>query len=81
MSQNAVEQFIGRLVTDDAFRERVRRDVSTACYEHGFALTANELSLVGRINLDALSQLAELVVDDLRRSGGFPTENRPLVSR
>ena len=71
MSQNAVEQFIGRLVTDDAFRERVRHDVSTACYEQGFTLTADELSLVGRINLDALSQLAELVVDDLRRSGDF----------
>ncbi len=81
MSQNAVEQFIGRLVTDDAFREMVRHDVSAACYEHGFALTDNELSLVGRINLDALSQLAELVVDDLRRSGGFPVDKQPCVSQ
>ncbi len=80
MSQHAVEQLIGRLVTDDAFRERVRHDVSTACYEHGFALTDNELSLVGRINLDALAQLAELVVDDLRRSGGFTIEKRSCVS-
>lgn len=69
MSQYAVEQLIGRLVTDDAFRERVRHDVSTACHEHGFSLTTDELSLVRRINLDAFSQLAELVADDLRRSG------------
>lgn len=69
MSQHAVEQFIGRLVTDDAFRERVRHDASTACHEHGFALTTAELSLVKRINLDALSRIAELVAEDLRRSG------------
>lgn len=71
MSQNAVEQLIGRLVTDDVFRERVRHDVSSACHEHGFALTQNELMFVRRINLDAISQLAELVSDDLRRSRHF----------
>jgi hypothetical protein len=71
MSQDAVEQLIGRLVTDDFFRERVRRDVSSACHEHGFALTKNELMLVRRINLDAVSRLAELVSDDLRRSRHF----------
>jgi hypothetical protein len=71
MSQNAVEQLIGRLVTDGVFRERVRDDVSTACHEHGFALTRDELQLVGRIDFDAFSQLAELVAADLRRSGNF----------
>ncbi len=71
MSQKAVEQLIGRLVTDDVFRERVRSDVSTACSENGFVLTKDELMLVGRIDLDAVSQLAELVSDDLRRSGHF----------
>jgi hypothetical protein len=71
MSQTAVEQLIGRLVTDDVFRERIRYDVSVACREHGFALTQNELMFVQRINLDAISQLAELVSDDLRRSSHF----------
>ncbi len=71
MSQTAVEQLIGRLVTDDVFRERVRHDVSTACHEHGFALTKNELLLVRRINLEAISQLAELLSDGLRRSRHF----------
>ncbi len=69
MSQYAVEQLIGRLVTDDAFRESLRHDVSKACHVHGFALTSEELSLIRRINLDVFSRLAELVTDDLRRSG------------
>lgn len=69
MSQNAVEQLIGRLVTDVAFRERMRDDISMACHEHGFALTVDEISLVGQLDLQAFSQLAELVADDLRRSG------------
>ncbi len=71
MSQNAVEQLIGRLVTDVTFRERVRDDVLMACHEHGFALTRDELSLVGQLDLDVFSQLAELVADDLRRSENF----------
>lgn len=69
MSQAAVEQLIGRLVTDDIFRERIRHDVRSACRENGFALTDDELRLVQRIDLDTFSPLAELVADDIRRHG------------
>ncbi len=69
MSQTAVEQLIGRLITDDFFRERVKHDARSACRENGFALTDDELRLVQRINLDTFSPLAELVDDGIRRHG------------
>ncbi len=69
MSQGAVEQLIGRLITDDTFREWVRHDLRSACRKNGFALTDDELELVEQINLDAFSPLAELVADGIRRCG------------
>jgi hypothetical protein len=71
MSQGEVEQFIGRLITDDTFREWARHDLRSACRENGFALTDDELELVQQINLDAFSPLAELLADGIRRCERF----------
>ncbi len=68
MSQNAVEQLIGRLVTDDYFRQKLRRNARAACQENGFSLTEGELQLVQKIDLDLFTSLATLLSDGIRRS-------------
>ena len=69
MSQISVEQLIGRLLTDNAFRESVRRDIRRACREGGFSLTDEELRLVMKIDINAFPPLDDLILDGIRRSG------------
>lgn len=59
MSQEAVERFLGRLLTDDAFRKRAQESIESASREAGFDLNASELvaiSLDDIIRLDMVSQ-------------------------
>jgi Ribosomally synthesized peptide prototyped by Frankia Franean1_4349. len=64
MSQKAVEQFIGRLVTDARFRERALHDLNAVCIEEGYDLTDAELHIVGSLDFDRLAQAEEFWLDD-----------------
>lgn len=67
MSQDAIEQVLGRLITDDAFRARARRGLLQASREAGYVLTTGEQALLARLNLQAFADLAECVDTGLRR--------------
>ncbi|MHB8174272.1 MAG: Os1348 family NHLP clan protein [Nitrospirota bacterium] len=64
MSQKAVEQLIGRIVTDAHFRERAERELEVACFEEGYDLTDAERRIVASMDLKKLAQAEEFWLDD-----------------
>lgn len=70
MSQQAVERAIGKLVTDEAFRERFAMDPAGASLEAGLALSSIELAALVHIPGEVLAQLAGRLDDRIRRLAG-----------
>lgn len=69
MSQEAVERFIGRLITDEAFREYARTDFQTACFRFGFNLTTDEQELIRNMDFEKFVHMEEGVDEGLKRWG------------
>lgn len=67
MSQRAVERALGRLVTDQAFRDRFFRDPERASFLLGLDLSRDELDALVRIPIVALARLATCIDDRLCR--------------
>ncbi len=57
MSQDNVEKFLGRILTDDDFTDKCRDSLEQTCLVYGYVMTDLELSAL--MNLDIL-QLASL---------------------
>ncbi|MCM0082402.1 Franean1_4349 family RiPP [Geomonas sp. Red32] len=55
MSQDAVEKFLGRLLTDDTFRNLAARAPQEACRSYGYPLTDEE---IGAIKAEHLALIA-----------------------
>lgn len=68
MSQNEVERFLGRIITDADFRAHAEKCLEEACYSKGYALSSVELSFLCRLNFQAFQQLSETLDDSIRRS-------------
>jgi hypothetical protein len=64
MSQKAVEQLIGRLVTDARFRKRASRELDLVCIEEGYDLTDAELNIVSSLDFERLAQAEDFWLDD-----------------
>ena len=67
MSQQAVERAIGKLVTDDAFREQFGADSVAASRQAGLSLSMAELAALSRIPRLTLEALASCLDDGIRR--------------
>jgi hypothetical protein len=78
MSQRSVERALGKLVTDEGFRERFFRDPEPACVLAGLHLTAAERAALVRVPHAALARLATRLDDRICRLHvcGEPTEER-----
>jgi putative modified peptide len=63
MSQRTVERTLGRLVTDEGFRDRFFRDPEAACLHIGAELTGQELEALKRIPRLALADLCAKIDD------------------
>ena len=59
MSQRSVEHVLGRLVTDEGFRERFFKDPLAATVTIGATLSASEVDALKRVPRSVLSQLAD----------------------
>jgi len=64
MSQKAVEQLIGRLITDACFRERAVHALDSVCMEEGYSLTEAELRIVEGMDFNRLATTGERWLDD-----------------
>lgn len=68
MSQESVEKLLGRLITDDDFRENATGAFSKACFEEGFELTDAERKIVQEIDFDRFAFLACRLDKRIKRS-------------
>lgn len=59
MTQQAVERALGKLLTDENFRERFFASPELACWEAGFALSPVELEALSRVSSEALVKFSE----------------------
>jgi len=67
MSQRAVEQILGRLLTDEEFRHQFFEELHCTCYASGFELTPVELQALRRIPRTPLEALSRRLDDTIRR--------------
>ena len=64
MSQKAVEQLLGRLMTDGKFRRRALKALDSACMEEGYDLTDAERHIVASMDLAGLASSGEMLLDE-----------------
>jgi hypothetical protein len=69
MSQAAVERTLGKLITDDVFRERFFADPAVVSFHAGLELTSAELDALSRLPKKALARLSALADDRICRAG------------
>ncbi len=67
MSQRAVEQTLGKLVTDEAFRWAFLADPEGTALRGGLTLTPCELEALRRISPAALAELCACIDDRICR--------------
>jgi len=67
MSQRAVEQVLGKLLTDEEFRRRFFEDPHCACFHSGFELSPVELEAVMRTPRTPLAALSRRLDDRILR--------------
>jgi hypothetical protein len=67
MSQRAVERIVGKLVTDQGFREEFFRNPSASALQIGAELSEKEVDALLRIPLKALDELHEKLDDRICR--------------
>ncbi|NVN89742.1 MAG: hypothetical protein HXX11_03990 [Desulfuromonadales bacterium] len=68
MSQIEVERFLGRIITDADFRTGAANSLNNTCYREGFALSAEEISLLRYLDFSRFGTIAESLDDSLRRT-------------
>lgn len=75
MSQEMVERLLGRLITDDRFRNAAKESLEVACLQGGYCLATAELLLLSRsLELHRISEIAEHLDSGLCRAGSDTTK-------
>ena len=67
MSQRAVEQALGKLLTDEEFRERFFQNPGCISFLAGLDLTGDELAALRRLPQDELAKLGRCLDDRICR--------------
>ncbi len=67
MSQNEVERFLGRIITDADFRTGAARSLESACFSKGFSLSIAELSFLSFIDYSLIKLIVETIDDSIKR--------------
>ena len=68
MSQEAVERLLGRLITDEHFRQQAQDLLGTACRQEGYLLTPQEMRLVSELEFKSIQHFAEQINPSLCRA-------------
>lgn len=58
MSQEVVEQVLGRLITDERFRRLAAESLEAACLREGYRLFPAELRLLSGVDQQSIAELA-----------------------
>jgi hypothetical protein len=67
MSQDAVERFLGRLLTDNAFRRKAAKSLAAACSEQGYLLSGEELRAITREDLARFEAVSDQLDSRIKR--------------
>jgi hypothetical protein len=67
MSQRGVEQALGKLLTDEQFRERFAKDHAGAAHLAGLDLSADEVAAIARIPMSRLRAFCRCLDDRICR--------------
>lgn len=67
MSQESVEKFLGRAITDDRFRERARKSLEKCCLCEGYAISQAEQASLEKLDFGLLNSLAAQLDAAIRR--------------
>jgi hypothetical protein len=70
MSQEAVEQLLGRLITDERFRLLAADSLEATSLREGYRLSPAELRLLSGLELQNITELAGRLNPGLCRVGG-----------
>ena len=70
MSQEAVERFLGRLLTDDTFRRRAGQSMVTLCRDEGFNLNESELGAISPSDIVRLDLISQQLDRSIKRFSG-----------
>ena len=60
--------FLGRLMTDDRFRERAKTNVEQICFDEGYVISKVESAYLAKLDFELLGSVAANLDDALRRS-------------
>lgn len=68
MSQESVERFLGRLLTDYDFRDYACKSFEMACIEGGFIFTEEEARIMRSLNFSRFVSLSKELDGNIKRS-------------
>jgi len=68
MSQEAVERLLGRLITDERFREMAEASLPQACRQYGFQLSPAEMCLVSLLDMGWFTEFSQKIDHGLCRA-------------
>lgn len=67
MSQDGVERFLGRIITDADFRARAAQSLEKTAIMAGITLSREETALIKCIDFTLFGQVADTISDSIRR--------------
>jgi hypothetical protein len=68
MSQDSVERFLGRIITDEQFRQKAGKSIKNVCIKEGLTLSQEEIMLIEKVDLVFFGQVAESIDDSIKRA-------------
>ena len=69
MSQDAVERLLGRLITDEHFRQMATDSLFMACQQTGFLLSSTEMELLSGLDIARFAESSRHIDNGLCRAG------------
>ncbi|MBI4665791.1 MAG: Franean1_4349 family RiPP [Nitrospinae bacterium] len=80
MSQESVEHFLGRIITDEEFRLRAKDSLNRAAVDLGFSFTSREIAALASLDVEELEGVARQLDKSIRRSGSIYHEDKRMTS-
>jgi predicted restriction endonuclease len=68
MSQDSVERFLGRIITDEKFRQKASKSLKSACTREGYLLSQKEIMFLEQVDYVMFSQIALDIDDAIKRA-------------